>query len=224
MERREWTVIIIWRSGRMDQQRFDAALRALNAGATRRRGFASALGVILAGASVGAATGRPRKPGRGIAEPEGPCGDGSAAANRCTKDNDCCTRRCNARIRRCRCIQRGDACGATRNCCNSLVCTNGVCAHPAPVGPTCDPETCAGGCCDGSTCKASSAESCGANGVACAVCSGAKPMCANGACAECASSSDCVVTSDTCSNGVCRCGSTGPCGGGLVCAGSICQP
>ena len=34
----------------MDKQRFDAALRALQAGTTRRRGLGTALGVLLGGA------------------------------------------------------------------------------------------------------------------------------------------------------------------------------
>ena len=62
----------------MDERRFDDALRALNTGATRRRGLPAALGLLVRGTALGAAaksTGQ-RKPGK-----EGPCGDFSRKDN-----------------------------------------------------------------------------------------------------------------------------------------------
>jgi DNA-binding beta-propeller fold protein YncE len=166
----------------MDQHQFDAALRALQAGTTRRAGLAGALGVLLGGAvETGSAAGkRPAERGDGPPHGEGPCGDGSPRANRCTKDSQCCTGMCNTKNRRCRCVQRGNACRTSKNCCNTMTCSKGVCKTDRPA---CTAATCPNGCCSGTTCvTATSASACGTGGAACSACSGATPVCDSGSC------------------------------------------
>jgi DNA-binding beta-propeller fold protein YncE len=178
----------------MDEQRFDAALRALNRATTRRTGFAAALGVLLGGAGLEASAkggkpgkdrGKERDQDEDGAEHEGPCGDGSGPANRCSQHNHCCTRYCrweeDAQTGRCRCRQRGDDCNDDRNCCGSLVCRSGKCK--SKEADRCGPGNCRGCCTGGGSCLAgNAATACGAGGERCSVCSSDTPCCINGAC------------------------------------------
>lgn len=135
----------------MDQQRFDAALRALGRGASRRAAMAGVLGALVGarlgddaaagGAKAGGGGGRRKAadPGTGKRRRRpgaaGPCGDGSRKENRCTSDRECCTRVCNLKAGkgnqdgqgRCRCVRRGKGCTQDRNCCNMMKCVAGVC-------------------------------------------------------------------------------------------------
>ena len=106
----------------------------------------AALQIALAGAAAttasaaaGEKTGR-RKKSR--PEPTGPCGNGSAKANKCNRNSDCCTGYCDTN-NRCRCFHVGDACAEDINCCSTLVCDDGTCVNPSggggttgPTGPT----------------------------------------------------------------------------------------
>ncbi|MFM9107091.1 MAG: hypothetical protein ACKOWF_10395 [Chloroflexota bacterium] len=133
----------------MDQTAFDRIARLLGGAATRRQGFAAALGGMLGLGSVVAAApaaeakardaGRKRRRKRpGIT---GPCGDGTRKDNICTKDKQCCTGICDKDLAkknrdgkgRCRCARRGQDCTEDKNCCGSMVCTNDVCAKPGPA-------------------------------------------------------------------------------------------
>jgi hypothetical protein len=116
----------------MDDLRFDAALRALNAGTTRRRGLAAAAGLLLGGFVVDAGAADRKRPER-----EGPCGDRSGKDNRCTKDKECCTGVCNRKIGRCRCLQRGAACTSDENCCGTTRCKKGICGTPKDACTVC---------------------------------------------------------------------------------------
>jgi hypothetical protein len=180
----------------VDSGRFDAALRALQTGTTRRRGLGALLGVLLGSGGAGLAAagagaqergpdeGRARGGGRGHGRrarprPEGPCGDGTRKDNRCRKDSQCCTGVCKKGLKnkdgsgRCRCLRRGKACTADLNCCRGMTCAGGVCVR-------------------------------GANG--------------------CSSDSDCPAATPFCSGGTCvECVETGDCQNGLVCCGQQCQ-
>jgi hypothetical protein len=186
----------------MDEQRFDAALRALQAGTTRRRGLAAALGLILGGVGLDAsAKGKDRdKPGT-----EGPCGNGSRKANICKKNSDCCTGVCNTKLGkknrdktgRCRCIQQGKTCKTDKNCCGDMTCSNGVCGKG---GPACDATTCPDGCCANGVCETSGNHSCGTGGVACVDCVADGKFCDAGICVVqcnvCASGCDYTTIAD----------------------------
>jgi hypothetical protein len=166
----------------MDQRRFEAALRALAQGTTRRRGLAATLAVLLGGVGLetvakrratdpdpapergedqvrdtkkntgtGKSRDNTRKKNTGTGKDRdktagknrgagpgaaGPCGNGSATANRCKKNADCCTGMCRTqpgKVGRCRCLERGAACTANRNCCGDLACKQGVCSRSAPT-------------------------------------------------------------------------------------------
>ncbi|MGI9253323.1 MAG: hypothetical protein ACR2J8_06225, partial [Thermomicrobiales bacterium] len=74
--------------------------------------------------------------------PEGPCGDGSASDNTCTKNSDCCTNSCNLAKGRCRCVRLGGACANFSSCCSGGECVQGVCTvggggigTTGPTGP-----------------------------------------------------------------------------------------
>jgi parallel beta-helix repeat protein len=142
----------------MDEQRFDAALRSLGAATGRRQAIAGALGVLFGGGLLEAvAKGKGKGTGAGRERPgtEGPCGNGSRKANICTKDKDCCTGLCNTKAGkknkdgkgRCRCVQKGKACKTSKNCCNGMKCSKGVCSGGGggvPTGETCTKsDTCA---------------------------------------------------------------------------------
>ncbi|MGI9253507.1 MAG: hypothetical protein ACR2J8_07165, partial [Thermomicrobiales bacterium] len=131
----------------MDQQRFDAALKALGQGANRRQAMAGAIGALIGGGAMSAlAKGKDqdqdRRRNRKRPAIEGPCGDGSRTANRCTRDGQCCTDVCNMKAAkknqdgkgRCRCIQRGKACSADKNCCGTMTCSQGSCRGGGTAG------------------------------------------------------------------------------------------
>lgn len=64
----------------------------------------------------------------------GPCGDGSAKANNCRHDAQCCTGYCSQKQGACRCKTEGDPCTADRNCCmrvgQQMTCQQGSCQMP----------------------------------------------------------------------------------------------
>ena len=87
---------------------------------------------------------------------EGPCGNGSAKANECSKDKDCCTRVCDKKKGRCRCQKLGRGCTEDRNCCANfgqpMTCQNGACqtletfasdppSPPSPSSPSSPPSS-----------------------------------------------------------------------------------
>jgi hypothetical protein len=188
----------------MDEQRFDAALRALGTGTTRRRGLAAAFGILFGTTAITysarkrsqpAADEQAGKSDKDQSNAEGPCGDGSGKANRCTKDSQCCTGYCKkskgGKTGRCRCLKRGKPCTAKQTCCKGLACANGACVKskptptPVPGQPTatpiatatatpgCGPATCSGGCCNAGTCVLAQDHTdliCGMGGVACFSC------------------------------------------------------
>jgi DNA-binding beta-propeller fold protein YncE len=180
----------------MDEQRFDAALRALGNGASRRQALAGAIGALFGGglletAAKGKDTGKARsqekEKDKDESGAEGPCGDGSGKANRCRKHSQCCTGYCKkkkGRSGRCRCLKRGKACTADKNCCKGMTCRDGVCSRGSgPKPPVCDATTCPSGCCDGTTClDGTSNSACGTGGGACVTCSSLAPFCTAGIC------------------------------------------
>jgi DNA-binding beta-propeller fold protein YncE len=194
----------------MDEQRFDAALRALNGATTRRQGLAAAFGMILGAGMLdalakGANKGKDRSKAPGGLETEGPCGNGGPKANRCTKNKDCCTGICRqdqGKIRRCRCLNVGKTCKADRNCCGDMTCTKETCTRGGGGGgctsdrdcpssaPVCVDGECteAGGCTSDRDCPSSA------------------PVCVDGECTEaggCTSDRDCPSSAVFCVNGTC---------------------
>jgi hypothetical protein len=175
----------------MDQRRFDAALRAMQTSTTRRAGLAAALAALLGstGLTGGAVHAGPRAEKRGGKRKRrtrpgsaGPCGDGSRADNRCTRDSQCCTGVCETSIGRrnldgdgrCRCRRRRQDCTEDRNCCGKLGCYGGRCS-------TCR-AGCSTGCCAGDTCIAQASNAhCGRNGDQCVACPDGSE-CLDGAC------------------------------------------
>jgi DNA-binding beta-propeller fold protein YncE len=196
----------------MDEQRFDAALRALGQASSRRQAVAGVLAALFGGRRLAAAdtgTGKDRSKGKdrnrstGTGKPgaEGPCGNGSRKANICTRNKDCCTGLCNTKAGktnkdgrgRCRCVPRGAACRESRNCCNRLSCRDGVCATGGS-GCTTDRDcTGATDTCTGGTCT------CGGG----AACAGGTPICSSGMCVACATDSDCSGVTPFCCVGSC---------------------
>jgi predicted outer membrane repeat protein len=132
----------------VDHSSFDRIARLLGGAASRRTGF-KALGALLAFGAVDADARKRARPGK-----EGPCGNGKRKANSCKKNSDCCTGICNTKLGRknrdgkgrCRCLQKGTACTVSKNCCNSMSCTSGVCGNTPAPGPTCSCSACADAC------------------------------------------------------------------------------
>jgi hypothetical protein len=188
----------------MDDQRFDAALRALNTGVTRRRGLAAALGVLFGTAGVADAAKKTGKQADSGPSTEGPCGDGSSKANRCKRNGQCCTKYClNGACRlkpnqmtcakgsecasgscvnnKCDggCKKEGSRCSTSANCCNGLTCQVGVCKSSTKA--VCNAKNCKG-CCNGTVCRVGTATStCGTGGAACARCASGQ-TCTAGVC------------------------------------------
>lgn len=143
----------------MGRMTVDRIARLLGGAATRRHGVLAVLGAVGAGFLPGdpAAADRQANHGReDVArierdprpDAEGPCGDGTIKANRCSKNRQCCTGVCQRKRKgetgRCRCFQHGRPCTANRNCCGSAKCTGGVCggaAAPVPTGDPCHPAS-----------------------------------------------------------------------------------
>ncbi|MFM9108335.1 MAG: hypothetical protein ACKOWF_16740, partial [Chloroflexota bacterium] len=222
----------------MDGLRFDRIARLVGATASRRAGLAAAVGALLAG---GAAPGALALES-GAPETQGPCGNGSAKANRCRRNSDCCTRFCDRKKRKCRCLQTGKRCREDRECCNKLTCSGGICVRGKP----CTPDSCPDGCCIGDICRAGNvSDICGSGGETCVSCRKGE-TCRNQTCKACpgcitgencnggdsasACGSDgetCVVCSgatDTCANGGCTCGGGPACSGGTpYCVGGVCR-
>ncbi|MFM9108011.1 MAG: hypothetical protein ACKOWF_15085 [Chloroflexota bacterium] len=113
---------------------------------SRRAGAAAAASAVLAaGAGVGASAGAKRgaataaapAPGAWVGDEKRPCGP-TAKDNRCLKDKDCCTNKCQKpgpgeKYGRCRCIKPGKKCTPKQICCGGATCTGSVCTPPAPV-------------------------------------------------------------------------------------------
>jgi DNA-binding beta-propeller fold protein YncE len=180
----------------MDQARFDRFAAVLGAATSRRAGLAAVLGVLLGGAVDTASAAGKRETSRGKGRPhaEGPCGDGSPAANRCTKDSQCCTKYCADETCRCKpnwmTCTRADHCCSGRctdgrcdggakpsgsfcienfNCQDGLACIDGECTASSKA--KCTRANCSG-CCDGTTCRIGlDRVACGTGGSACTRCS-----------------------------------------------------
>jgi hypothetical protein len=235
----------------MDEQRFDAALRALQAGTTRRRGLAGMLGALLGGTGLEAAAKGTRN-GNGKPGAEGPCGDGSAKANRCQKNGDCCTRYCADGACRCkpnwmvctkadqccsgRCVggkcdggakPAGASCTEDFNCQDGLACVRGACVKSSKA--KCTRQNCPG-CCEGTTCRpGADRTACGTGGGACVRC-GASQTCTAGVCGGGGGSCSAATCPDgCCQNGQCRPSANASCGtGGAACVdctagGEVCN-
>jgi hypothetical protein len=231
----------------MEQQRFDAALRALQLGTTRRAGLAAALGVIFGGAGLTVAArghgGGKDARGRGKPSREGPCGDGSAKANTCAKDGECCTKYCADGSCRCkpnwmactksehccsgRCVggkcdggmrPAGSACAENFNCQDGLACVDGVCTESNKA--KCTRANCPG-CCLGTVCRVgSTAQACGTGAGACSRCA-TGVGCANGSCqTPSPACGPATCPTGCCQSGVCVPGTAAQaCGsGGEACA------
>lgn len=143
----------------MDERQFDRLSARLGAATSRRAGLTSIMTALTGlGASVtlpdgstlagNAAHTRMRKH---RPSPAGPCGDRGRKANACRKNDDCCTGVCDTSVGktnldgkgRCRCMRKGGACSANRNCCgSSMKCINGACRKPG----ACTATVCASGC------------------------------------------------------------------------------
>jgi hypothetical protein len=190
----------------MDQGSFDRLAAAIGSASSRRAAIAVALGAALGAASAAA---RSRRPGAA-----GPCGDGSRADNRCTKNSDCCTNLCNTAVGktnkdrdgRCRCVRRNGTCEEDRNCCHrrkqGMVCLSGVCTDPCVnLGAACATDA---DCCDS-----------GAGGVACVA-----GVCAN-ACTPLGGTCAAAGPDATCCTGECGCQWTQF---GRDCIGQCCIP
>jgi hypothetical protein len=233
----------------MDADRFDCLTRTLITPGTRR----GALGALMGGplgllglAETHAARKRRRRQEqrrrddakaktqakhtkqRDKATAQGPCGNGSAKANTCTRHGQCCTGFCDKRKDRCRCKKLGASCTEDRNCCASLgqpmTCQNGACQAvasppsppppPPPVTAECQPEpasqTCGGRC-------GIVLDNCG-NPIDCGGCPICQ-SCAGGVCTAALSQQRAIcagsgATSSICCNGVCC---DGCCEDGGVC-------
>ncbi|MFM9108152.1 MAG: hypothetical protein ACKOWF_15800 [Chloroflexota bacterium] len=125
-----------------DLERFDRAARLLAGVLSRRRHLAGLLGIAAAAPIVPgvAAGGRRRRP-----DQTGPCGK-LGRNNACQRDSDCCTGHCkklNGKLKRCRCLKRGETCHQGQTCCGKLMCMDKVCTSP-DVPETC--LVCASGC------------------------------------------------------------------------------
>jgi hypothetical protein len=124
----------------VESTRFDQLTKTVGSAASRRATLRAVLGALLSFTSVDELTSK----GRGV-RAAGPCGNGSAKANACEKDKDCCTHFC--KKGRCRCKKLGQGCKKNRNCCagfeQPMTCQNGTCqsaqtATPPPPPPLCE--------------------------------------------------------------------------------------
>ena len=130
----------------MDEQQMDRLSRGFARAVDRRTGVRGllALGITALGiTAVGSeeSTAKTKTKGqKGRVTAQGPCGDGGAKANACTKDQQCCTGSCDRREGRCRCKQQGERCSQDRNCCSkagqSLTCQSGTCQSLPVAAPT----------------------------------------------------------------------------------------
>jgi DNA-binding beta-propeller fold protein YncE len=235
----------------MDEQRFDAALRALHTGTTRRRGLAGMLAVLLGSAGLDAAA---KGSGNGPA-PQAPCGDGGIKANRCKKNGDCCTKYCvngscrfkpnympcgkNAECDLGRCVDgrcdgganpMGAACQENFNCDDGLACIRGSCTRSNKV--KCTKQNCPG-CCEGTVCRVGNNNAvCGEGGIPCIRCRDSS--CQRGICKAAAKCWPAMCSSGCCDGNTCKpgtsrtaCGSAGrtckTCPGGQICQDGTCQ-
>ncbi|MFM9107277.1 MAG: hypothetical protein ACKOWF_11345, partial [Chloroflexota bacterium] len=236
----------------MDQERFDAALRALQAGTTRRAGLAGMVGVLLGGLNASVAQGSGARANREGFETQGPCGDGGQKANTCRKDSKCCTDYCAGGV--CRCKPNWMKCAKGAHCCSRVCASNGRCdGGTKPEGSSCredfncdDGLACISdkcvkspkakckkqncpGCCEGTTCRGgATTAACGANATVCLRCTRGS-TCINGACLSTSPCTAATCPNGCCQNGTCKAGTQdSACGtGGAACAacsgGKTCQ-
>jgi hypothetical protein len=186
----------------MDTSSFDRITRLLGAGATRRAGLGLAAAALL-GSTAAAAP-----------KPAGPCKGTKRPDNICSKNGDCCTGICNTKAGkknkdgkgRCRCVNRGGACTASKNCCSrrgqQMTCNDGICGNPEPE-PICVPlqgvcvpqvDTCCGGECSTQLVPASTQPLAPAQTVCCIA------EDASG----CTVPADCCILDSVCNDGVCQ--------------------
>jgi hypothetical protein len=194
----------------VDSTRFDALSRRL-ASRTTRRGVLAAAVALVAGRSVPAAA----------------CSLAGSACGPKRTDPACCAGSvCDARTRRC-IGQAGAACATRTVCQTHLVCTGGVCAHPARLGAPCAAtDAClAGLVCDSGVCRTPAGGKCSANSacVAGSVCRGGvctgrgvhKQVCDEHA--DCAEHFTCVAK-------ICRAQVGAPCAANAECpTGALCR-
>jgi DNA-binding beta-propeller fold protein YncE len=226
----------------MDRRDFDRIARLVGATASRRRGFTMAVGALLTGRLAAAAADAADAASFDGPTIEGPCGNGSAKANRCKRNNQCCTGHCDRKKGRCRCLQAGKSCTEDRECCNKLTCSGGQCVPGKP----CTPSNCPDGCCVGDVCRAGNVSPmCGKNGEICVECRKGE-TCRNQECKACSGCIEddvcyggdavdacgeggtncktCSGSTDTCSNGSCTCGGGVACSGATPwCVSGVCQ-
>ncbi|MCP3136239.1 hypothetical protein [Pyxidicoccus xibeiensis] len=84
---------------------------------------------------------------------------------------------------------------------------------------------CADGCCRNNACVPRTFMTCGVGGVACTACDpGRASACSPQGFCACGSGPACSGPGvDRCTNGECKCGSSGPCGPGQECVGGTCR-
>lgn len=116
----------------------------------------------------------------------------------CVCDAQTCPNGCCDSAKQCQSGQAPAACGKAGGNCQTCPgpCTNGLCGG-------CDVSTCPAGCCFNGLCQMPrTVAQCGAAGMACTACG---------------------PTSDTCGDGVCKCGNGNACAAGQVCVNGSCQ-
>ena len=152
------------------------------------------------------------------------CGDSGISCENektgayCDADNNVC--KCNADTAACSgdsdtCTGGQCLCGGDDPCTGDETCQSGVCkcggadesCKGKATGSVCDAEY--------SVCKCSADV---------AACSGEEPQCVSGVCFACSTDEQCTVTSDTCSNGMCKCGTEDACSNnGETCVSGVCM-
>jgi hypothetical protein len=112
------------------------------------------------------------------------------------------------------CLPTGHcSCAKRPDCPRYEACEMGSCTTSCSAAGECNQ-----GCCDGTQCQPGDTPSaCGAGGLECSTCGGAKPLC-SGACVQCASEKDCM-TGQACNAHVC----TTTCAVGVSCNGGCCN-
>jgi hypothetical protein len=188
----------------MDANGFDTLTKTIALPASRR----SVVGALLAAAAgrlgMGESTARPRQQDHEDVTGEGPCGNGSARANSCKRNRQCCTGFCRKRKGgkgRCRCRALGQSCREDRNCCGNvgqpMICQDKTCQLECTSNAQCgDGQVCVGNTCQDCTLTSQC--------TAGQVCLGTPARCVGGE--ACASNAECDAIDPLlfCENGVCQ--------------------